>query len=210
MLRKILLFAALLPFIAFAKHDGEYVTTMKGEVKTPHFEFGKNGDKPLRVLFILNRQGARDAVELAERMPLAPEYFITYEREFFASDSVYEAALTGTSFAERSAALSSLLEKEYDIYVIGRFNFAKLPEEAKYKILSRVENGAGLVTARMPFRLPYKKVYSTPIDASFLNGFVGIDDVSKVNAFQLGKGRVVEICNKFSNDCANSLTSDMP
>ncbi len=211
MFKRILLAVALLAVGAFAKHDGEYVTTMRGIVKTPHYEFGRKGDKPLRVLFIVNRQGARDAVELAERMPLEAEYFITYDREIFSSDSIYESSLTATTYAERKALLDSFLEKEYDLYVIGRFNFAKLPEEAKYTILSRVENGAGLVTARMPYRLPYKKVYATPIQNNdFLKGFAPIDGVKKVNVFQLGKGRVVEICNEFSNDVANSLTSHIP
>ena len=57
----LLLAAVFLPLAA--KHDGSYLNRITEEYVTPHYSFQTRPEqRPIRVLFILSRAGARDAV----------------------------------------------------------------------------------------------------------------------------------------------------
>lgn len=63
---------------ALAVHDGAFLNKITDEYVTPHHKFFVQEDKqPVRVLFILSRSGARDAVELGQRIPLQADHLLT-------------------------------------------------------------------------------------------------------------------------------------
>ncbi|MBO4631163.1 MAG: hypothetical protein J5858_04495, partial [Lentisphaeria bacterium] len=160
----LLLAAVLLPLAA--KHDGAYLNRITEEYVTPHYSFQTKPEAcPIRVLFILSRSGARDAVEIVQRMPMKAEYFLTCSHQTFALEDMYESAMEGTTFFEKERELDRKLNADYDLYVVGNFTFGKLPEKAQYRILKAVTDGKGLllIYPRKAARLPYRKLYEKKI-----------------------------------------------
>ena len=110
-LYSLLLAAVFLPLAA--KHDGSYLNRITEEYVTPHYSFQtKPEQRPIRVLFILSRSGARDAVEIVQRMPMKSEYFLTPGRQKFASEDMYESAMDGTTIFEKERELQRKLDRE--------------------------------------------------------------------------------------------------
>ena len=191
----LLLAAVLLPLAA--KHDGAYLNRITEEYVTPHYSFQTKPEKrPIRVLFILSRSGARDAVEIVQRMPMKAEYFLTCSPQTFAAEDMYESAMEGTTVFEKERELDRKLNQDYDLYVVGNFTFAKLPEKAQYRILKAVTGGKGLllVYPRKAARLPYRKLYKQKIAVPELfNHFSQPASGMKLEAWQVGKGRLVAL-----------------
>ena len=76
-MKKLLLFSALLAGTAlFAKHDGWYVNKLTENYKTEYLSWDKTTE-PLNVLFYVQPTGARDVLELAQRMNIKYIPFIT-------------------------------------------------------------------------------------------------------------------------------------
>lgn len=192
-----LLAAALVP-AAFAKHDGAYLNKISLDYVTPHYSFQPNKQiKPLKVYFIMNRSGARDAVEVQQRMPMQSEHTLAYNRAVFAGENMYESTVEGTSVYERTNEITEKLNKDYDLYVIGTFDFTKLPEAAQFRILNAVmQQGKGLLLVQSggPQRLPYRKLYQNPIKIpDFFNEFAQPAKKVKIQAYQVGKGKFISL-----------------
>lgn len=191
------MFAAMLASAAFAKHDGAYLNKITQDYVTPHYKFQTNSElKPLRVYFIMGRAGGRDAVEVKQRMPMQSEHTLTYNRAVFAAENMYESTIEGTSVYERNNEIAEKLNKEYDLYVIGTFDFTKMPESAQFRILNAVMQGKGLVLVQAggPQRLPYRKLYQNPIEVpTFFKDFAQPSSNVKIQAYQVGKGKLVSI-----------------
>ncbi len=198
-MKKTILFllAAALTTPLLAKHNGDYLNKMTQEYTTPHYKFqSKPEAKKLRVLFILARSGARDAVEVVQRMPMEAEYFLTYGPSYFAKEDMYESTIDGTTMYEKEKELSEKLNKGYDVCVIGTFDFMKLPESAQFQLLNAVTKGMGLVFAYPATvkELPYKKLYqhSLAIPESLMK-FARPAPKMLMQAWQVGAGRLVNV-----------------
>ena len=190
--------AALAAATCFGAKDCRFLHEMTGEIVTPHYDFrGSASEKPLKALFVLDRNGARDAVEVVQRFNVEPTYFLTVGGNNIASDDMYEAAWKGTSTHEKTLELDDKLSARYDLYVFGRKAFTSVGEEHRYRILKAVrDGGAGLlmVTEFGPNKIPYKKVYREKLpDPSFLAPFPGEFKGTKLESWRVGKGRFVEL-----------------
>ena len=130
------LLSACLATAAFAKHDGAYLNAISQDYVTPHYKFQiEKSRKPLRVYFIMGRAGARDAVEVQQRMDMDSEHTLAYNRAVFAAENMYESTIEGTSVYERTNEIAEKLNKEYDLYVVGTFDFTKMPEAAQFRTI---------------------------------------------------------------------------
>ena len=187
-------------------HDGWYVNELTPRFKTPHLDWGTQ-EKPLRAFFLIGPSGARDVLELAQRMNLDYDAFITaiYGRFSYGGD-VYASALSGTSTYEKSEEIRRKASKEADVIVIGCANFAELPPDVQFRILRKVQNGTGLVIHHW-LKIPFKKVYekSLPLPDFLKEVSPGFDVEKKITAYQFGKGRVLWI-NYSDYTSQNALT----
>lgn len=97
------------------------------EYRTESHEFSTTGKK-LKVLFILNRTGARDAVELMQIMPCDYEAFLTSaDRKEFAGGG-YDRFMKGTSFREKRREFTRKITQDYDVIILGGIAFEALPQ----------------------------------------------------------------------------------
>ncbi len=117
-------------------------------VVTPHISWAKPlSGKPVRALLIAPWFCHRETVELEQRLELDATPMMTTTRRALG----YEvqrvrswAYVTGLFRNEREQDLLRKLESDYDVYVIGS-DWKALPLQARYEILKRVKNGAGLL-----------------------------------------------------------------
>ncbi len=178
---------------AFAKHDGWYVNKLTENYKTPHLSWDKT-TQPLKVLFFIQPTGARDVIELAQRMNIKYTPFITDTYYSYASPSVYRAALTGTTAFEKNEEIRNKAAQEQDVIFIGNAPFTKVPSDVQFQIMLKVQNGAGLIVHAT--KLPYKKLTANPIPLpDFLNEVQLPLDKKYLKAYMFGKGRVLMINN---------------
>ena len=193
--------AALAAATGFGAMECRFLHEMTGEVVTPHYDFrGSASEKPLKVLFILNREGARDAVEVVQRFNVEPTYFLTGGGDGkIAEESSFEAAWKGTSVHEKTLELDRKLNARYDLYVLGNKLFTSIGEEHRYRILKAVrDDGAGLLIARSGYtlKMPYEAVYDEKLpDPSFVAPYPNDEDKMKMKfeSWRVGKGRFVEL-----------------
>ena len=201
----IMLCACLLAvnFTVNAKHDGAYYNTLTENFKTDHLSWEKT-KLPLKVLFYIQQTGARDAVELALRMNLEYTPYLS-ARDQFSSDSVYVAALTGTSQFEKSEELRAKLQKDLQVIFLGNVPFAKAPADVQFQLLMKVKDGTGLIIHGK--KLPYKKIYATTLKRpAFLDEVVLPFSEDQIEAYQFGKGRILQINNPSATASAMTRT----
>ena len=193
-MKKLLLFTALFSGAAlFAKHDGWYVNKLTENYKTEHLTWDKT-TQPLNVLFFVQPTGARDVIELAQRMNIKYVPFLPNTYYSYASESVYRAALSGTSPFEKNEELRAALSGKFDVIFIGNAPFTKAPPDAQLQMLQKVQNGAGMIINTT--RLPYKKVFAKPIPLpAFLGEVAHTYKEKNLKAYQFGKGRILTIKN---------------
>ena len=191
--------AALAATAAFAVLPCRFLHEMTGEYVTPHHSFrGADAEKPLKVLFLLDRSGGRDAVEAVQRFNIEPTYFLMTGGDRIAQEDMYESAWSGTTVYEKTRELDEKLNAKYDLYVFGRKSLTSVNEEHRYRILKAVrDDGAGLLMVGdmgMP-RIPYKKACAEKLPLpSFASSFAREYQKTALAAYRLGKGRVVTMC----------------
>ncbi|MBR2356512.1 MAG: beta-galactosidase [Lentisphaeria bacterium] len=194
-MRKICFFTALLMLCGMAysadkvpMRDGDYLNKLTMEYRTPSVEFSTTGKK-LKVLFILNRTGARDAVELMQMMPCDYDYVLTFDRKNFATGS-YERFMKGTSFSEKRREFTRKLNKDYDVIILGGITLDKLPKAQQNRLIAKVKKGTSLlqvVLTKEDYKL-HKNLQGKKLDIPFKN-WIEAD----ISAYQAGKGRVVNV-----------------
>lgn len=168
--------------------DGDYLNKLTMEYRTPSVEFSTTGKK-LKVLFILNRTGARDAVELMQLMPCDYEAVLTYDRKLLSAGS-YERYMTGTSAGEKRREFTRKLAGQYDVIVLGGITLDKLPPIVQNRLTNKVRSGTPLLQVcltKEDFK-PHRNLQGTPLPIPFKNW---ID--AAVTACQAEKGRVVSV-----------------
>ena len=183
---------------AFAALPCRYLHEMTGEYVTPHFDFrGSSAETPLKTLFLLDRKGARDAVEVVQRFNVDPTYFLMTTGNRIAQEDMYESAWAGTTVFEKTRELDEKLNLGHRLYVFGHKPFTSVNEEHRYRILKAVrDEGAGLliVSDLTVVKMPYKKVYAEKLPTpEFVSKFPSEYEWMKLEAYKLGKGRVVEL-----------------
>ena len=73
-----------------AKHDNAFLNKVTNDYVTPHYKFQLQKDtKLLKPLFLLMRDGARDGVEVNQRMPMDITYFMVEGIYRFALEDMY-------------------------------------------------------------------------------------------------------------------------
>lgn len=190
---------------ALAAHDGTYLAKVTTEYVTPHLSWAKPlAGGPIKVLFIVPRNiAAREVVELAQRLDLDFTAVTTADARHFTVDNPYEAGVTGTSLAEKTAELLAALDKKYDAIVLANFSIEALPAEAQYRILKQAHDGAGLLFTYKR-DIPYPKLFATPVnDATDIAAGVGFGGLPAaitntkpdqlVRTFAFGEGRIVRL-----------------
>ncbi|MBQ3343258.1 MAG: beta-galactosidase [Kiritimatiellae bacterium] len=191
--------AALAATAAFGVLPCRFLHEMTGEYVTPHHSFrGSDAEKPLKVLFLLDRAGGRDAVEAVQRFNIEPTYFLMVTGDRIAVENMYESAWTGTTIYEKTRELDEKLDAKYDLYVFGDKTLSSVNEEHRYRILKAVrDDGAGLLLVGdmgLP-RIPYKKACAEKLPPpSFAASFAREYEKTAIDAYRLGKGRVVRMC----------------
>jgi len=185
--------------------DGTYYNTVSDEVVTPHVNWGRPlAGGALRVLFIVPRHTAREVIELKQRFDVAPEAVLVENSGAIGADNKYSLKITGTSIAERTAALREAVRARYDAIVIGLFRWSLLPGDVRSAILGQVRGGAGLVIV-YPMRgtgNDLKELTEKPtsegrtlITSAFpfraLDAFGGREGPQRVvETYEVGRGRV--------------------
>ncbi|MCM8804075.1 MAG: beta-galactosidase [Candidatus Omnitrophica bacterium] len=194
-------------FISFSlysleKHNGDYLNKLTTSYVTDHLNWAKPYSAgKIKVLFLVPRHGAREVIEIWQRLDIDFEAFILFYTGLIAHDNVYEATIEGTSTYEKKQELLSKLEKDYDVIIFGHVNFEALPPEAQYKILEKVKNGSGLVFFYNP-NLKIEKTTSNPIDKTeeiirnfpFLGlcwSLQKIELKNLIKTYMFGKGKIV-------------------
>ena len=198
----------LLALESAAKHDGWYNYTLTRNYVTPHLDWGMGNAPPLRVLLMLQPRGARDAVEIAERMNLEYTEFITHSHDRFFGSDVYTSALTGSSRKEKEDEIRRKAHGDYDVMVLGNAPFEKFPPDVQYEILQKVRDGCGLVINCV--NLPYGRLFANPVkDLPFLKHAPLPPGLSRssLRGYNFGKGRILVFRGPVNGP---ALTPDIP
>ncbi len=119
------------------------------EVASSHIPWAKPlASGPIRVLFVAPRATLRDVVELAQRIDIDYEVVAFWDSRFPGCDPRQQDLLPED--ATRDAVLArwaELLKKDFHVIVLGNLSLAAVPESLQQKILDKVEEGTGLLTA---------------------------------------------------------------
>ena len=194
---------------AFGKLDGTYMNEARMTLKTPHAAWDEKGELPhKKILFIMPQTASREIIELVQRFPgFEYEVVLTATEKSIGADDIYNDPIAGLSTADKLQELDAKLARDYDLVVMANVDFSILPDEQKFRVISMVENGTGLVRIQSREhwnelrKLPYKKPYAKPLPrpdwVAGSNGLPGTrpeNFESRIfNAWQFGRGRIVEI-----------------
>lgn len=178
----------------YARHDGAYMNVVTDNFATPHLEWGTvEQSKKLRVLFIITRQCAREAVELTQRYPMERSVFVTYNHNAVTVDSPYDASLNGCTAFEKSQEIRDLAQKQYDVIIVSTAQITSLPPDAQCQLLQQVREGCGLVLIN--HKNHYPKLFATaePKPAFMATGKLPHGFIDNIKTTVFGKGRIVSI-----------------
>lgn len=167
----------ILSFSSFSKHKGDYLNNITTKYITPHYTWAKPlyGGK-IKCLFIVVRQGAREVVEVWERMDIDFESFIVFHSGLLTLEDMYEGQVEGTTFFEKKNEIISKLNKDYDVIIFGNVKFDILPAEAKYKIIEKVKNGTGLIFFYNHGTI-YKNIFKTEENCNWLSKGIDLESI---------------------------------
>ena len=129
-----------------AKPPGDHVWSIRREVETPHIPWARPlPGGPIRTLFIVPAAGTRDAVELAQRLEMQVNAWITRQPARLEGTWSYGRQLAGSTTQERLADLRDKLTRKYDLFVVGNVKWDMIPIEQRADIYEQVSDGAGLL-----------------------------------------------------------------
>lgn len=203
----ILLTGLLTP--ASGKLDGTYMNEARMTLKTPHAAWDEKRELPRKkILFIMQQTASREIIELVQRFPgFEYEVVLTATENSIGADDIYNNPIAGLSTSNKRQELETKLERDYDLVVMANVDFSILPDEQKFRLMSMVRNGTGLVRIQSREhwvklqKLPYKKPYAKPLPRpEWVAGSSGLPGTrpenfeSRIfNAWQFDNGRIVEI-----------------
>lgn len=123
--------------------------SLKTSLVTPHFQWAKGYVKgPIRALFFIysgsyDGTWADEGTRLREVIELSQRFDVNADAVYFGGSGDKKWDFHGNKFGADRA--EKLLQKPYQLYVIGGFPLAKLPAKMQYEILNQVAQGAGLL-----------------------------------------------------------------
>ncbi len=186
-----------------ARYDGAYLHNVTTGFETPHLDWAQPlAGGPVEALFITNRKwGAREVVELAQRIDLKFDTVLGVDFSQLTFDSVYESRVQGTSPYEKEREVAQKLEKPWPLFVLANFQLSALDERAQYRILSQVAEGSGLVVI-YPWNFPFAKLFSQPTEewrqivsmispTALPEREATLPEGKLVKTYRFGKGRIV-------------------
>ena len=191
--------AAAIATTAFAATNAvevEQEHSLQTKLITPHFEWAKGYVRgPIKALFFINSGSsdgtwADEGTHLREIIELSQRFDVQADAVYFGGGDEkwdFHGNKIGADRAER------LLQKPYQLYVIGGFPLAKLPARMQYEILSNVAKGAGLLCCGpgSEFMNDKRKVAAHPLLTEALPTIGGKNIGTYANTYSLGKGRGV-------------------
>ena len=193
----------------FGKLDGTYMNEAGMTLKTPHAAWDEQGELPhKKILFIMRQTASREIIELVQRFPgFEYEVVLTATETSIGADDPYSNPIAGLATVDKLQELDAKLARDYDLVVMANVDFSILPDEQKFRLMSMVRNGTGLVRIQStePWlelkKLPYKKPYAKPLPRpEWVAGSSGLPGTrpenveSRIfNAWQFGNGRIVEV-----------------
>ncbi|NPV46074.1 MAG: hypothetical protein HPY69_03885 [Armatimonadetes bacterium] len=178
----------------------ELSQSLQTQVVTPHKDWGAGWVKgPVRALFLIysgTYGGSWDqpGTRLREVIELMQRFDITGDAAYFGSNPTgdqwnFHGLKLGEDRVER------LLQKPYDLYVIGGFPMEKLPAKVQYEIMKPVAEGAGLLCCgNAPNEYMAEKRQLSPLPGFITGGLPWVDPgplTHSTTAYKLGKGRGV-------------------
>lgn len=196
-----LLLGPLSPLLAgTTAEEVELSQSLQTEVVTPHKDWGAGWAKgPVRALFLIygsSYGGSWDqpGTRLREVIELMQRFDITGDAAYFGSNPRgdqwnFHGLKLGEDRVER------LLQKPYDLYVIGGFPLEKLPAKVQYEIMKPVTEGAGLLccgNAANEYMAEKRQI--APLPGFITGGLPWVDQgplSGAATAYRLGKGRGV-------------------
>ena len=159
----------------------------------------------LRVLVMTPASTQRETIELAQRLEL--DYTPWMSTHFIAKENETPQDWCGQYFMGPESVvaeqLTKVLEKEYDVYIIGKLDWKILSPKAQVEIMRRVSKGAGIIfinpaadhkhleVIRKQKELPDGKFIMDGLPKLTIPGFNSRKNEVKTYAF--GKGRAVII-----------------
>lgn len=196
------------------KQEGSYLNAVTTNYRTAHCAWAGDAVDTLRPFFIVPRTGAREAAEYAQRCNAGFEALTAANAGALGADDIYNAAVEGTSTAEKTEELIAKLAKPYDVMVVGNVDLDRLPAEARYKMLSNVASGGGLVIV-YPRATKVKKIFATDfLGAAEILSLVpsaGLPQIARavtsnelVKTYMFKKGRIVLIDYKSVHSAQHS------
>jgi len=137
-------------------HDTDYVPS--SEVVTPHVPFARPlsaGMRP-KVLFVVWSPSARQVIELQQRLDFDFDFVSAGPSSLLWRGSGQNNLSGATAEEDELGRLAEMLERPWDVLVLGSVPWDRYPAETQARILGRVEAGAGLVVT------PYRTYYTAP------------------------------------------------
>jgi len=158
----------------------------------------------------------REVVELAQRLEMDYDFWgVPYDTMdwYPAVGELWGGYVKGSPAEDHLKRLKGLLQNDYDLFVLGAFDWKPFPIFAKYHILKQVTDGAGLVkmasgtygsrsdsylkrATRQKIDVPLSLAHGIPWQA--LRVFSSYPDTraflaATIDASQLGRGRIVRL-----------------
>ncbi len=137
-------------------HDTDFVPS--AEVVTPHVAFARPLAPSLKpkVLFVVWSPSARQVIELQQRLEFDFDFVSAGPSSLLWRGSGQNNLAGATAAEDELGRLAEMLERPWDVLVLGSVPWDRYPVEIQDRILARVEAGAGLVVT------PYRTVYTSP------------------------------------------------
>lgn len=206
----VLLFTSLVGVSAEVQGD-KNIFDISMDVETPHTKWADPYfGPPIRVLIIAPLYAQRHSVELMQRFNAHYEIMSTYNRKALGVGGEAKSHQKINIFmqAEKEAELSRMLEKSFDVIIIGS-DWNALPLEQLRLILLQVEKGTGLLIGYQQKANMINDYYRRLFRGKKINPMSILDGIplastmnlkafsekpaSLFNAVSFGKGRVLEL-----------------
>ena len=176
------------------------------EFETPHVKWGKPlAGGEIKAMVLAPEWTYREAVELAQRLDVKVTPWMCYSTEELSTshgDPAFSAYIVSQPLT--CQLLEKYLQDSFDVYIVGKVNWAILPAKSRFELLEKVSLGAGLVLVCPPEHEELDIVVGkNPTDDAkkILNGFPwqmlprlkAADESKLVQTAVFGKGRVVKL-----------------
>jgi len=210
-------FGLIIPISLIAGPDNCFLKVSE-EVVTLHIKWAKPYHQgPIKLLVIAPAWGQRETVELMQRFDFDCEVLMTHTFRILASRAYGSVQYLLPS--QVTNRFDKMLKKEFDVIIIGGFDWSKLLIDHRYKILKKLYDGTGFIYVSPPNNKELNKIFSKGIlkkEGKIVNGipwenltaFKGKKPENIVKTGSFGNGRWV-ILNYRTNSTNQSLTPRM-